>query len=276
MIMQKDKELASALDAICAHTFSEIQLTPEQRKAIESMGKPIWNSEDHFYFPGFEALISIVRGFNVNYIISGATRVVNWYDIGATYPMEPYSKEPPMLLAQEPWSGHYHVREALWGYAHYGQFCRVGWRYVDDGCLALPEGGSMATLRDPQTGDYSIIAETKEAKRPQTIRIKVADGLSKGSLCVWYSDARQQFVRLSDITPLQGTFSITLEPQAVYSLSTTRGQQKGSFADIPESKPFPIPYEDNFDHYGKPFQWGYLPRRMTRRSAARCLKSSGL
>ncbi len=117
----------------------------------------------------------------------------------------------------------------------------------------------MATLRDPQTGDYSIIAETKEAKRPQTIRIKVADGLSKGSLCVWYSDARQQFVRLSDITPLQGTFSITLQPQAVYSLSTTRGQQKGSFADIPESKPFPIPYEDNFDHYGKHFQWGYLP-----------------
>ena len=37
--MQEDPELADALDAVCAHTFSEIQLTPEQRKMAEDMGK---------------------------------------------------------------------------------------------------------------------------------------------------------------------------------------------------------------------------------------------
>jgi galactosylceramidase len=257
--MQEDRELADALDAVCAHTFSEIQLTPEQRKMAEDMGKPIWNSEDHVYLPGFDCLISIVKCFNANYIVSGATKVINWYDIGATYPLEPYSKEPPMLLAQEPWSGHYIVREALWGYAHYGQFTRVGWRYVDDGCLNLPQGGSMVTMRDPQTGDYSIVAETKGAKKAQTIKVRVADGLSKGKLCVWYSDAKQQFVRLKDITPKGGNFSITLKPDAVYSFSTTTGQQKGSFADIPASKPFPIPYKDDFEQYSNPEEWGYLP-----------------
>ena len=43
--MQQDPELRDALDAVCAHTYSEIQLTPEQRKMAEDMGKPIWNSE---------------------------------------------------------------------------------------------------------------------------------------------------------------------------------------------------------------------------------------
>ena len=257
--MQEDKELRDALDAVCAHTFSEIQLTQEQRKAAEDMGKPIWNSEDHVYLPGFDCLISIVHCFNQNYIVSGATKVINWYDIGATYPLEPYSKEPPMLLAQEPWSGHYDVREALWGYAHYGQFTRVGWRYIDDGCLNLPGGGSLVTMRDPQTGDYSIIAETKGAKKPQTIKVKIAYGLSTDKLCVWYSDSQQQFVRLKDITPKGGSFSITLKPDAVYSLSTTTGQQKGSFENIPASKPFPIPYEDNFEQYTNASEWGYLP-----------------
>jgi len=257
--MQEDAELRDALDAVCAHTYSEIQLTPEQRKMAEDMGKPIWNSEDHVYLPGFDCLITIVQCFNQNYIVSGATRVINWYDIGATYPLEPYSKEPPMLLAQEPWSGHYTVREALWGYAHYGQFTRVGWRYIDDGCMNLPAGGSIVAMRDPQTGDYSIIAETKGAKEEQTVTFKVGKGLAAGRLCQWYSDAQQQFVRLSDITPKRGGFSITLKPDAVYSFSTTTGQQKGSFADIPASKPFPIPYEDNFDQYANPSEWGYLP-----------------
>ena len=272
--MQEDTELRDALDAVCAHTFSEIQLTPEQRKMAEDMGKPIWNSEDHVYLPGFDCLISIVKCFNQNYIISGATKVVNWYDIGATYPLEPYSKEPPMLIAQEPWSGHYHVREALWGYAHYGQFTRVGWRYIDDGCLNLPGGGSMVTMRDPQTGDYSIIAETKGAKKAQKIKIEITDGLAAGNLCVWYSDSLQQFVRLKDIAPRGRSFSITLKPNAVYSLSTMAGQQKGTFADVPASQPFPIPYEDDFEQYKNPSEWGYLPHYLADLIGCYCLTPS--
>ena len=114
-------------------------------------------------------------------------------------------------------------------------------------------------MRDPQTGDYSIIAETKGAKDAQTITFKAGKGLTASKLCQWYSDAQQQFVRLNDITPKRGSFSITLKPDAVYSFSTTTGQQKGSFTDIPVSKPFPIPYEDNFEQYKNPSQWGYLP-----------------
>lgn len=257
--MQQDTAMASALDIISAHTFSEVAITPEQRAAIDALGKPIWNSEDHVYRPGFDCLITIVKCFNENYIVSGATKVVNWYDIGGVYPLEPYSEDPPMLLAREPWSGHYVVRQALWGYAHYGQFTEAGWHYVDDACRKLDGGGSVCMLRAPEGGDYSLIFETKEAKQPQTITIRLPKSLSTAPLCVWTSDANEQFVRRNDIVPRGRKFTITLQPGTVYSLSTTRGQQKGGFEQIPASQPFPLPYNDDFEHYGDFAQWGYLP-----------------
>ncbi len=258
--MQQDKELADALDAVCAHTYSEIPISQEQRTAIEAMGKPIWNSEDHVYLKGFNCLISIVKCFNENYIVSGATRIINWYDIAGVYPLEPYSQDPAMLLAREPWSGHYSLREALWGYAHYGQFSAVGWQYIDQGCVKLEGGGSMVMMRNPATDDYSIIIETKDAKSAQSVEVRLPKGLSRKALCVWMSNAQEQFVRQQDISQKSGHFTITLEPGTVYSLSTTTGQQKGSFTDIPASAPFPLPYADNFDQYTQPSTWGYLPR----------------
>jgi len=257
--MLEDPEFADALDIVCAHTFSEIPLTKEQREAVERLGKPLWNSEEHIYRKGFDCLITIVKCFNENYIVSGATKVVNWYDIGAVYPLEPYSQDPPMILAHEPWSGHYVVREALWGYAHYGQFTRLGWQYVDEGCTKLDGGGSMCMLRDPASDDYSIIVETKEAKAPQTVRIKLPKGLSADELCVWLSNEREQFVRQPDLNPRGRTLVLNLEPGSVYSFSTTRGQVKGSFGNIPTSKPFPFPYEDTFEQYTRPADYGYLP-----------------
>lgn len=223
------------------------------------MNKPIWNTEEHVYLKGYDALISIVKAFNENYIVSGATKIINWYDIAGVYPLEPYSCDPAMILAHEPWSGHYQVREALWGYAHYGQFTNIGWQYINDGCRTLKGKGSMIAMKNPATGDYSIIFETKNANKEQTVKIKVNDGLSNDALCVWFSNVKEQFVRLNDITPKNGSYSITLKPNSVYSISTTRGQQKGTFTNVPLSKPFPIPYEDNFDNYVHPEQWGHLP-----------------
>lgn len=257
--MAQDSSLANAIDIISGHTFGMgIPVKPDERRIAEELGKPIWNTEDHVYLKGFDCLITMVGCFNRNYIDNGVTKVVNWYDIGGLYPMEPYSADPPMLLAYEPWSGNYHVRRSLWGYAHYGQFTEAGWRYIDSGCCHLDGGGTMVTMKSPE-GEYSVIIETKGAAAPQTISFNIKKGLSHGSLCVWTSDSLKQFVRQTDITPRGGRFSITLQPNTVYSLSTTRGQQKGKFADVPASKPFPMPYSDGFDGYGNAAQWGYLP-----------------
>ncbi len=257
--MRADAKLRDAIDIISAHTFTEIPAPADVQAMAARMHKSIWNTEEHIYRKGFDCAISIVRAFNENYIRSGATMIVNWYDVAGLYPVEPYAHDPAMLIANSPWSGHYQVREALWGYAHYGQFTQAGWEYLNGGCGELDRGGSLVTLKSPG-GDYSIILETKEAKGPQQVRFRVGGGLSTSELCVWFSDAKEQFVRQAGIKPVDGAFTITLQPDAIYSLSTTRGQRKGSFAGIPAAKPFPFPYYETFDEYSSPRDWGYLPR----------------
>ncbi|MEO7932625.1 MAG: family 16 glycoside hydrolase [Chthoniobacterales bacterium] len=255
-----DEKARDAIAILSAHTLAEEPVSAEVRKLAAEMGKPIWNTEEHVYLKGFDCAISVVKAFNVNHIRSGATRIVNWYDIAGVYPIEPYAEDPAALLAWSPWSGNYQVREALWGYAHYGQFTKIGWHYLESGCGPLDGGGTVVTFKSPGGDDYSIILETKGAKVSQQVRFQIGGGLPAKPLCVWRSDEKAQFVRQPDITPVSGAFTLTLEPNAIYSLSTTTGQQKGSFANIPAAKPFPFPYHETFEEYTDPKIWGWLPR----------------
>jgi galactosylceramidase len=256
--MLNDSALRASVDIISAHTMSEIPTPPGIIKLSDSLHKPIWNTEEHVYKDGFDCEISLVEAFNYNFIESGVTRIVNWYLEASTYSIEPFPEKPAMLVAREPWSGYYYARPELWGYAHYGQFCQPGWEYLNGACGKLKGGGSYVTMKSPGN-DYSIIIETKKAEADQKITFKVSGGLSEGTLCVWRSNASEQFEKMADITPVNGAFDITLDPQSIYSLSTTTGQQKGSFTDIPASKPFPFPYYETFDEYDSANEWGYLP-----------------
>ncbi|MDN3241226.1 hypothetical protein [Glycomyces tritici] len=260
--LQRDPEAARAIDVLGGHVMYGGEgsgSSPEVRAWSEATGKPIWNTEDHVYRPGFDCLIGIVECFNENYLLHGATKVVLWYDIAGVYPVEPYPEEPAMVVAREPWSGHYTVREALWGYAHYGQFTELGWTYLHDASTLLDGGGSVVALRS-ETGDYSLIAETKDAEGPQRLHLRIGDGLADTPVTVWRSTAEEQFIHIGDITPVDGAFDVELAPDAVYSLSTTTGQRKGGFEDVPASRPFPFPYRDTFDGYADPAARGLLPR----------------
>jgi galactosylceramidase len=256
--MPKDPALKAAVDVVSNHTMATAATPPDVRKMLDEMGKPIWNSEEHVYKEGFDCELSLVQAFNKNFLVSGVTKIVNWYLVASIYPIEPFPETPALLIAREPWSGNYAPRTVLWGYAHYGQFSQIGWQYLNGACGNLNDGGTYVTLKSP-AADYSIIAETKGAGKSQKLTFKISGGLSGGKLCVWRSNAREQFVKLNDITPADGTFTVTLEPNAIYSLSTTTGQQKGSFAGIPSSQPFPFPYYDDFKGYRSGKAWGYLP-----------------
>ncbi len=260
--LQADEKARDAIDILSAHVMydkADGRVSPEVQALAEKWGKPIWNTEDHVYKKGFDCALSIVQCFNQNFLQSGATKIVLWYDIAGVYPLEPYSEDPAMVLARSPWSGHYQIREALWGYAHYGQFTKVGWEYLKGGCSELRGGGSFVTLKSPG-GDYSIIIETKGAKAPQQVRFELAGGLAARRLCVWRSDAKEQFVKLAAVSPEKDAFTLTLEPDSIYSLSTTTGQQKGGYAAVPADKAFPFPYREDFDSYSTPERYGYLPR----------------
>jgi len=256
--LEKDPELRAAVDVLSNHTMWEQPASDDAKRISEALNKPIWNSEEHVYKEGFDCEISLVQSFNDNFLKSGVTKIVNWYLVGSTYRIEPYAETPAAMIANTPWSGHYYVRSVLWGYAHYGQFTKVGWQYLNGACGRLRGGGTLVTLKSP-AGDYSIIAETKEATEPQAVTFKVSGGLATGRVCVWRSNEAEQFVRQSDITPRNGAFTLVLQPQSIYSVSTTTGQQKGSFADVPADTDFPFPYRESFEAYATPAQWGFLP-----------------
>ena len=227
------------------------------------MGKPIWNTEEHVYKEdNFDCEISVVQALNKNYIESGATKIVTWFMVGSLYPIQPLPETPCIIVAHEPWSGHYRPRTVLWAYAHYGQFTEIGWQYLNGACGRLAGGGTFVTLKSPGQ-DYSVIAETRGAEAAQKVTFKISGGLSTAKLCLWRSNAKEQFVKLDEITPADGSFTVTLEPNSIYSFSTTTGQQKGSFADIPPARPFPFPYYDNFQGYHSAKAWGYLPHYLT-------------
>jgi galactosylceramidase len=261
--MAKDPALRDAVDIVGNHTMAENPTPADIRKMLEEMGKPIWNTEEHVYKEDtFDCEISVVQALNKNFIESGVTKIVTWFMVGSLYPIQPLPETPCIIVAHDPWSGNYHARQVLWAYAHYGQFSQIGWQYLNGACGKLAGGGTYVTLKSPGA-DYSIIAETKGAGTAQKLTFNISGALSTGKLCVWRSNAAEQFVKLDDITPANGTFTVTLDPASIYSISTTTGQQKGSFADIPASKPFPFPYHDNFEGYKSAKAWGYLPHYLT-------------
>ena len=263
--LKTDKTLADSMDVLSNHTLTLHPKSPEVERTSEAFHKPIWDTEEHpyngegrQYNDEYETALGVVNLFNDNFISHDATKIVNWYLVGSTYGVEPYADQPPAMIARTPWSGYYRVKPELWSYAHYGQFTKIGWKYINSGCTKLSDGGTIVAMKS-DAGDYSLIAETAGAKQAQTITVQVANGLSTHALCVWRTTRDVQFERQSDITPADGKFTITLEPNAIYSLSTTTGQQKGTFADVPADKPFPFPYAENFDHYGDGRAFGYLP-----------------
>jgi galactosylceramidase len=259
--LDADPDLAAAIGVIGAHVNTDTSTVPASvRATAERLGKPLWNTEAHVYKAGYDGLIGNVESFNENWIRSGMTRFVNWYGIAGLYTLEPYSGEKEAALrANWPWSGHYEINPSLWGYAHYGQFTRIGWTYLTGASGDLRAGGTYVTLKSPGK-DYSVIIETHKASGPQRVRFAVGRGLSTASLAVWRSNARDYFTRQADLVPVRGMVELTLDPASVYSITTTRGQRKGAFAAVPPVRPFPFPYRETFDAYAQPRQWGYLPR----------------
>jgi len=143
--MKTDTVLRQSVDIISAHTMSWIATPPDIIKLGEDLGKPIWNSEEHVYKDGFDCEISMVESFNKNFIESGVTMIVNWYLVASTYGIEPFPEQPAIMVAREPWGGNYFTRPVLWGYAHYGQFCQPGWKYLNGACGKFQDGGTYVT-----------------------------------------------------------------------------------------------------------------------------------
>jgi hypothetical protein len=218
----------------------------------EGTGKPLWASENgsQDLNSGAPALIrSITRG----YIDADLTGYINWPLIAAVYPDLPYNTDG-LILANQPWSGAYSLGESLWATAQVTQFTAPGWQFLNSGSGYLggaETNGSYVTLKSTDGTDYSTIIETTTATAAQTVNVTVSGGLSTGTVHVWATDVSTpgsgpQLAQQANITPVNGAYSLTVQPGYVYTLTTTTGQGKGTAAS-PGQSTLGLPYSDNFD-----------------------------
>jgi O-glycosyl hydrolase len=250
-----DPAFASAVDVlgshyVCGYRGSQSNC-PSSANAVAS-GKVIWASENGSddYNAG---AVALARGINRGYLDGKMTAYINWPVIAAITPNIPF---PTMgvALAAQPWSGAYSIGRNAWVMAQTTQFTAPGWRYLDSASGYLGgnrANGSYVTLRAPGNGNWSTVIETMDATAPQTFTASVTGGLSTGQVHVWStnlasSSASDDFVHATDLAG--GSFSLTLQPGYVYTLSTTTGQGKGT-ATGPAAGTMALPYADSYDGY---------------------------
>jgi len=80
---------------------------------------------------------------------------------------------------------------------------------------------------------------------------------------IWETNNSKTFEHIAEVKPKDGAFTLTFEPDSIYSLTTTTGQGKGN-AQLPAQKPFPMPYADDFES-GQP---GHAPRYLSDQDGA--------
>jgi galactosylceramidase len=232
--------------------------TPDVIAAAKAAGKSIWDTEEHVYEHGFQCEMDIVRAYLQNYTQSGITKTIYWYLITAFYPVESFY-DVTMAVASNPWSGAYTINDALWAYAHMTQFAQPGWQFLDHASGTLAGGGDFVTLLSPDGTDFSVVADTAGATAAQQVTFALPDGLSPASVDVWRSDADAQFQQMDAVPVSGGSFTVSMEENAIYSITTTTGQAKGTAPTPPAASAFPFPYYENYDHYGDFTAVGYRP-----------------
>jgi hypothetical protein len=220
-----------------------------------ALGKPLFASESGWnnYLTGADRLAAEI---NLEYIDSRITAFINWPAAYAWYPSV-QMQGSGLLEANQPWSGHFELGPTLWTVAQTAQFTRPGWRYLDSATGQLSGGGSYVTLRSPRARDprYSMVFETTAATAPQTVTVRPVGGLPNGTLHVWSTqldstDSSTWFVHdpRADLRPgRDGTYTITLQPGRVYTLTTMTGG-KGA-AGSPPAATMRLPYAENFNGY---------------------------
>jgi O-glycosyl hydrolase len=266
-----DPAFAKAVDIIGTHypcgKGDDTGVTCTTSKDATAGGKQLWASEGGSvdYTTGAGA---VARSINRGYLDSKLTAYLNWPVVAA---ITPNLLWPTMglALAQQPWSGAYSIGQNAWATAHTTQFTQPGWTYVDSASGYLGgdrANGSYVTLKSPNGSsggrNYSTIVETTTAKAGSTMTFHVQGGLSTGTVHVWSTkfgtnNPNDLFKHVADVTPSKGTFSVTVTPGRVYSLTTTTGQGKGTAKGSP-SHGLALPYSDNFDAYAVGHEARYL------------------
>uniref|UniRef100_A0A4W4G4T7 Galactocerebrosidase n=1 Tax=Electrophorus electricus TaxID=8005 RepID=A0A4W4G4T7_ELEEL len=266
--MLGDSYLNDAVEVIGVHypgtmTIKEAMIT----------GKVLWSSEDYSTFNNNIGAGCWARILNQNYVNGRMTSTISWNLIASYYEDLSFGRDG-LMTAEEPWSGNYVVESPIWITAHTTQFAQPGWTYLQT-VGHLKHGGSYVALTDGN-GNLTIIIETmthdhseciRPSLPPYTVSPQTATFQLKGSfvsvalteLQQWYS--KLNFMNKKDtlfqnITPIKvsnGYFTLQLDVDEVYTITTVTSGHKGLYPDPPEAAPFPKKYFDDFNVSSPPF-----------------------
>ena len=242
-----DPELARCLHAIGVHyPYGTI---PTMVTNLRAAGIRTWSSEhgEWDWNTMLPFLWKRAASMNNTFLDRGLTKINFWSPISAYYDCLPAPRSG-VITANTPWSSAFEIAPTLWAVAHITQFAEPGWRFLDGVGRKLPKGGSVVGFVAPEGKDVSLVIETTEAKGDQTLAIQAARELPSQALRVWRTDMMEQFIPQPDLAASNGTWTITLNPNCIYSLTTTTGQRKG-VASSPPPSPFPLPYREGFEGY---------------------------
>lgn len=232
---------AHAISAIGRH-YPHYQSTPQAR----ALGIPLWSGED--WSGASPQVARMAEILNRNYVQGRMTRTIIWA-LEESYYKNLVCYRDGLLMAREPWCGHYRVPGVIWAVAQTTQFAQPGWRYLNSGCRLLSGGGSVVALESPHHQNFSVIIETEKAHAAQTVALRISGGLPAGKvLHIWRTLPKHYFVQQPDAHLHHHELLLTLPPHAIYSITTTKGQRKGTFSDIPKAAPFPFPYRTRLAH----------------------------
>jgi galactosylceramidase len=261
--LSRDSEWAAAVDVIGAH-YPGTGINPD----CSTLNKVQWASED-MSTSWDKGAACYARVLNQNYVRANLTATIAWDLVNSFYDRLAFAGAG-ILRAVEPWSGYYQIGQVLWMTAHWGQFTKAGWSFLQhgQGVGLLDNGGSYVALTDETGQQLTIIVETMEHDSSQcmwshsvaynttyqTATFQLDSSFAHVTqLFVFFSnlstyDADQVFIYNGTITLNSGAFTLDLPVKVLYTLSTINGT-KSSFAAQPPSTPFPLPYEDTFDQY---------------------------
>ncbi|MFE7392222.1 galactosylceramidase [Streptomyces sp. NPDC057582] len=293
--MAHDADFAKAVSVIAEHypcgwngptpisQYPNVETHCPSSPTAKALNTPLWASEQGSMSYNAGGL-PMARANNIDYVDGRMTASINWPVVASAYTDVGFADQG-LVMANEPWSGHYDVGLSTWATAHTTQFAQPGWQYLDgaSGYLAgrtSDEVGSYVTLKSPDGHDWSSVVETTRATGPQTVHLTVSGSLSTGAVHVWSTnlvtgDRSQWFVHGQDLVPdANGTVTMTLQPDHVYSFTTTTGQHKGRAA-VPASKPLPLPYSDSFTTGTPGQQARYLANMEGAFTVERCAGRAG-
>ncbi|MGQ4330461.1 RICIN domain-containing protein [Streptomyces hayashii] len=256
--MKNSTALYNAVDIAGAHypcTYQSAMTTCSSSADAQSLGKPIWASEN-----GSENAETgagpVARAINRGYLDAKMSAYINWPMVASDY-QNLFFHDQGLITANQPWSGAYSVSRTAWSIAQTTQFTSPGWKYLDTASGYLGgdrANGSYVSYAAPDKSAWSTVYETLDATASQTVTFDVAGGLPSGALHVWSTDLSQpggatpRMLRGSDLTAVGGTYTLTMQPGRVYTVTTTAGQGAGTTAP-PARNRLSMPYSDSFAGY---------------------------